>query len=312
MGIPHSVTKVLAAASATAIAASQTLAGAGSLLINGSASNRVSTTTTAATAAGVQGTSNILALTTVTGIVVGSAITDSTAAVIPAGTTVVGVDATNSKVILSQPVGGAGVGSGDTIVVGGVATLDTQRRVTITSLTGNNSGVTFTIAGTNEFGNPITDKILGANSTGTALAVVSNLDFKTVAGITASGALTGNVTAGTTDGSAAATLPAPAASTPWFGVNWHAQPVNIELAGIFTAGANTANWSWQYTYDDPNNLQGGILFPQPFNHPTLNSQTGTLDGAINDPVAAIRLTINSYTGTPSVRATWMEAGISGQ
>lgn len=307
MGLPHSITKTLAAASANNIATSQTLAGAGSLLLNGSTSNRVSTTTTATAAAGT----TIIALTTVAGIVAGSAITDSTAAVIPAGTTVLGVDSANSKVILSQPIGGAGVGSGDTIVAGGVATLDTGRRVTITSLTGNNSGVTFTITGTNELGNQITDKITGANSGGSALAAVSNLDFKTVTNVAASGALTGNVTVGTTDGSNASTLPTPAASTPWFGVNWHAQPFNIELAGIVAAGT-TINWSWQYTYDDPNNLPSGVAFPQPFNHPTLNAQTGSLDGSINDPVAAIRLTINSYTGTPSMRATWMESGISGQ
>src|SRR5258708_3372590 len=171
MGIPHSVTKVLAAASATAIAASQT-PGAGAILINGTSSNRVSTTTTAAAAAGLL----ILALTTVTGVVVGSTITDSTAAVIPAGTTVVGVDVTNSKVILSQPVGGAGVGSGDTIVIGGVATLDTQRRIIVTS-GGNDTGITFTIFGAGDNGVPISETVTGATS---AASAQTNQDFKTV------------------------------------------------------------------------------------------------------------------------------------
>ncbi len=301
MGIPHSVTKVLAAASATAIAASQT-PGAGAILINGTSSNRVSTTTTAAAAAG----SLILALTTVTGIVAGSAITDSTAAVIPAGTTVIGVDVTNSKVILSQPVGGAGVGSGDTIVIGGVATLDTQRRVLIPSNGSDNSAVNFTFTGTADNGNVITDTIAGPGVTN---GVITNLDFKTITSVTHTGSVVGAITIGTTSGAGLPGNPLPAASTPWFGVNWHAQPVNIELAGIVLTGI-TVNYTWQYTYDDPNNLPAGLTFPQPFNHPTLNNQAASLDGSINDPVAAVRLVVNSGTG--SVRGTWMEAGISGQ
>jgi hypothetical protein len=309
VGIPHSVTKTLAAASANNIALSQS-PGAGAILINGSSSNRVSTTTTAATAPGVQYASNILALTTVAGIVVGSAITDSTAAVIPPGTTVIGVDTVNSKVILSQPVGGAGVGSGDTIVIGGIATLDTARRVIITS-GGTDSGITFTINGTSASGAPISDTIAGGTAT---LAAISNLDFLTVTGVSHTGSVASTVSVGTTSGSTGlgtGLSPGPVASTPWFAINWHAQPINIELAGIVAAGT-TINWSWQYTYDDPNNLPSGVAFPQPFNHPTLNNQTGSLDGAINDPVAAVRLTINSATLPASMRATWMEAGISGQ
>ncbi len=298
MGIPHSVTKgPLTAAAANNIAASQS-PGAGAILINGTTSNRVSTTTTAAAAAG----SLVLALTTVTGIVAGSAIIDSTAAAIPSGTTVLGIDAANSKVILSQPVGGAGVGSGDTIVIGGVATLDTQRRVILTS-GGNDTGITFTISGAGDNGAPITDTVTGASGA----AAISNLDFKTITGVTHTGTVAGTLTIGTTTNFSAGIV---VAATPWFGVNWHAQPVNIELSGIVTG---TLTWGWQYTYDDPNNLPPGVLFPQPFNHPTLNNITVSQDGAINDPVAAVRLVIiSAATNTGSVRGTWMEAGISGQ
>jgi hypothetical protein len=304
MGIPHSVTKTLAAASATAISLSHS-PGAGAILIDGTASNRVSTTASSAAAANTV----IIPLTTVSGVVAGSTITDSTAAVIPSGTTVIGVDTVNSKVILSQPIGGAGVGNGDTIVIGGVATLDTQRRVIITGA-GDNHLINFTVNGTGDNGNPISDTFAGSAGT---IAAISNLDFKTITSVTHTGSVTGAITIGTTDGSApAGAFPTPAASTPWFGVNWHSMPVNIELAGIGPTGG--ANWSWQYTYDDPNNLPAGVAFPQPFVHPTLNAQTGSLDGSINDPVAAVRLVINSYTpaGTTSVRGTWVEAGISGQ
>jgi hypothetical protein len=294
MGIPHSVTKVLAAAAANNVAASQS-PGAGAILINGSASNRISTTTTAATAAGLGLASTILALTTVTGVVVGSTITDSTAAVIPAGTTVVGVDTANSKVILSQPVGGAGVGSGDTIVIGGVATLDTARRIIVTS-GGVDTGITFTIFGTAQNGTPIQETVTGASGGASAQ---TNQDFLTVTAVTHTGSVAGTVTVGTNG----------VGSTPWFPLNTHAQPFNVELAGIVLAGV-TVNWTWQYTYDDPNSQPGSATFPQAFNHPTLNNQTVTLDGSINDPVAAIRLVVNSGTG--SVRGDWIEAGISGQ
>jgi hypothetical protein len=307
MGIPHSVTKQLAAAAANNIAQSQS-PGAGAIILNGTTSNRVSTTTTAGTAAGILGVSSVLFLATVTGVVAGSTITDTTAAAIPSGTTVIGVDATNSKVILSQPVGGPGVGNGDTIVIGGVATLDTQRRVIITS-GGTDTGISFTINGTSDNGTPISDTITGGTAT---LAAISNLDFKTVSSVTHTGTVAGTLQVGTTNGSTGigtGLSPGPEASTPWFGVNWHAQPFNVELAGIVLAGV-TVNWGWQYTYDDPNNLPAGISFPQPFNHPTLNAQSGSLDGAINDPVAAIRLVVNSGTG--AVRGTWMEAGLSGQ
>src|SRR6266853_24693 len=297
MGIPHSVTKgPLTAGAANNIALSQSPAG-GAIILNGTTSNRVSTTTTAIAAAG----SLVLALTTVTGIVAGSAITDSTAAVIPSGTTVLGVDATNSKVILSQPVGGAGVGSGDTIVIGGVATLDTQRRILITS-GASDAGITFTINGAGDNGVPISDTFAGG-----AVSALSNLDFKTITSVTHTGSVASTITIGTTTNFSAGIV---VAATPWLGVNLHAEPINMELAGVVTG---TLTWGWQYTYADPNNLPAGVLFPQPFNHPTLTNITVSQDGSINDPVAAIRLVIiSAATNTGSVRGAWMEAGISGQ
>jgi hypothetical protein len=289
VGIPHQLTKALAAASADNIAASQS-PGAGAILLNGSTSNRLSTTTTAATAAGL----TVLSMTSVTGLVQGQPVSDSTApTAIASGTTILGVDATNSKVILSQPVGGPGVGSGDTIVFAGTATLDTQRRVIVTS-GGNDTGINFTVNGNSDNGTAISDTFAGASGA----AAQSNLDFKTVTSVTHTGSVAGTVTVGTNT----------VGSTPWMPLNWHAQPFNVELSGQVTSGS--ANWGWQYTYQDPNNLPAAVAFPQPFNHPTLNGQTGSADGPINDPVAAIRLIVNSGTGT--VLGTWQEAGLSGQ
>jgi hypothetical protein len=305
VGIPHSVTKgPLAAANASIIASSQS-PGAGVISINGAASNRIPVNTNAASPAGTV----ILFFGTTAGIVPGSPVIDGSAlgTIVP-GTTVLGISPTT--VTLSQPIGGAGVGNGDLIIFGatsvltGTATLDTQRRVLIPSNGSDNSGITFTFTGTADNGTPITDTIAGPGVTN---GVITNLDFKTITNVTHTGTVTGAITIGTTSGAGLPGNPAPAASTPWFGVNWHAQPVNIELAGVVTG---TVNYTWQYTYDDPNNLPSGVLFPQPFNHPTLNNQAVSLDGSINDPVAAVRLVVNSGAG--SVRGTWMEAGVSGQ
>src|SRR5579875_2257412 len=93
----------------------------------------------------------------------------------------------------SQSLAGAGnlVLNGAT-VSGGVATLDTQRRVILTS-SGNDSGLTWTVYGTNDTGQAIVDRFAGAN----AAAAVSNFDFTMVTRIAGSGATAGTVTAGT-------------------------------------------------------------------------------------------------------------------
>src|SRR5690349_9122021 len=77
-------------------------------------------------------------------------------------------------------------------VSGGVATFDSQRRVIITSA-GNDSGITFTITGTNDDGNTISEVLTGANAT----AAVSGLDYLTVTSIVANGTTASTVTAGT-------------------------------------------------------------------------------------------------------------------
>jgi hypothetical protein len=306
VGIPHIFTKVLASGAINNIAQSQS-PGSAAILLNGSTTNYLSTTASANVAVGV----TILPLASVAGLVPGLYINDTTHAAIASGTYIIAVGA--SSVVLSQPVGGVGITSGDTIVVTNpYATLDTQRRVAVTS-GGNDSSIVFTLYGTNQYGNPIVDQFNGANA-GTAY---SNLDFLTVTNVVHTGSIATTVEIGTLNTSSAPATSQVLGSTPWFGVNWHIRPFEVSMSGQVLSG--NATWGWQYTYDDPNNIsvanpQGGVTYPQVFNHPTLNQQSGTLDGQINDPVAAIRLVIfyNSagYTGT--VRGTWLEAGISGQ
>ena len=59
---------------------------------------------------------------------------------------------------------------------GGVATLDVARRVLISTLGGDNTGITFTVYGTGNNNLVQNEAILGGNSA----AVYTNHDFKTV------------------------------------------------------------------------------------------------------------------------------------
>lgn len=168
--------------------------------------------------------------------------------------------------------------------------LSAQRRVLFTP-TGNESGNTFKIVGTNGAGFPITENLAGANAT----TFYSNYDFKTVTQITALSTTAGTLSVGTNG----------VGSTLWNIVDWALTPTNIELSVVVATG--TANFNAQYTYDDPNNLPSGATYPQPFNHPTV-SGTSTVDGPINDPIIGTRLLVNSGVGT--LRFTVIQAGLA--
>jgi len=168
--------------------------------------------------------------------------------------------------------------------------LDTQRRLLITA-TGNESANMFTVVGLNQANMTVSEVITGPNASTTQ----SNLDFRTVLSVRALATTSGTVSVGT-DG---------AGSSLWNIMNWHATPTDIALAAVIQSGA--ANYTVQYTYDDPNNLPAGVSFPNPINHPNLTAQGVTADGVITQPVTGVRLLVNSGTGT--VRFTSIQGGI---
>lgn len=170
-------------------------------------------------------------------------------------------------------------------------TLDVQRRITFT-MAGNESGNTFRIIGLNQANMTISEVLMGAN-TGT---VQSNLDYKTLISIAAIGTTAATLSIGTNG----------VGSSLWNIMNWNATPTNIECSVVIQSGST--NWSVQYTYDDPNNLPPNVTAPTAFNHPTLLATTSSLDGAINDPVTAVRFLVNSGTGT--IRGTIIQAGLA--
>jgi hypothetical protein len=83
---------------------------------------------------------------------------------------------------------------GGALASGGVATFDVPRNVVITSA-GNDSAKTFTVTGTDEYGNAVVENITGAN----AGAASGKKAFKTVTAVDIDSNSAGNVTVGTGD-----------------------------------------------------------------------------------------------------------------
>jgi hypothetical protein len=173
---------------------------------------------------------------------------------------------------------------------GGVAVLDTARRVLVTSA-GNDSGIAFTVFGSNQAGAPIQETLAGAN----AGAVATNQDFATVSRVASSGATASTVEVGTNG----------VGSTPWALVDPHVTPTMMGL-GVTVAG--TVNFTVEYTYDDPLNQAPGA-FPTPFAFAALAGKTADSDAVLNQTVRAVRLTLNSNTPPGAATLTAIQAGI---
>lgn len=181
---------------------------------------------------------------------------------------------------------------------GGVATMDTQRRVIITSA-GNDTSKTFTIYGTNGDGAAIYEAIAGGN----IAAASTTLDFLTVTRIAVSAATAGAVTAGTNG----------IGSTVWVAVTPHISQAQLNVA---CKVAGTINYTVEYTYQDVNYApNSAFAYSLPPISPDVWPDSLVTGAAIdqvatnNDPIWASRVTVNSGSG--SVTATFLQAGIAG-
>src|SRR6185437_3174379 len=102
--------------------------------------------------------------------------------------------ASANNIALSQSPAGAGnLTLNGAAVAAGVATLDTQRRVLITSA-GTDTGITFTVYGGNQSGSAISETVAGGSL---GIPVSTTQDFLTVTRVAASGASASTVTVGT-------------------------------------------------------------------------------------------------------------------
>lgn len=202
-------------------------------------------------------------------------------------------------VAASQALGAAGnLLINGTLASGGVATLDSQRRVAILS-SGNDSALVWTVYGTNEAGGTISENVAGGN----AVEVDTLQDFKTVTRVASSGAVAGTIQVGTSS----------TGSTAWYVPDNHITPFEVAADIEIISGAATA--TVEVTDDSP--LAPMYIYtagqtmtppvPTPSGWPGLTGQNGNAYSVINRNVAGIRLTVTAGLGT--VQATLRQSGI---
>ena len=172
------------------------------------------------------------------------------------------------------------------LVSGGVATFNEAQIVSING-SGNNSGITFTVTGTDADGNSTSQTITGANN-GTAKTTIH---FKTVTSVVTSGAVTGNVIGGV--------LAADGMATRSYPVNRRQSPFNMSLCHNLIAGTMTA--SAQYTFDEAQTTYSNG-FSNSADWRNVDGLTAVTADAVSNlayPVTAVRFiqTVGSTTGT---------------
>ena len=212
-------------------------------------------------------------------------------------------------VAAAQAVAGAGnlTLTANPVVLGTIGTTLPARRVIITSTSNSDSGVIFTLTGTNRAGLPQSETITGV----TTVAVQSQLDYQTVTQIAANGATVGNISAGTNG----------VASSDWIALDMMAVMFDV---GIFANGPAGTTYTIEVTPDDFMKQgfgSSGVLAPSQFtleadsNVPaTVFPLTGfqavsgqqMLDWGT--PSFGVRLTVNSGTGLVTMWA--LQSGIA--
>ncbi len=193
------------------------------------------------------------------------------------------------------PAGAGALTLNGALVVAGVAVLDIQRKVLVTTVSDEHTK-TLVIAGTNASGSIISETMTGPNAT-TGQSV---LDYKTVTSVTVSAAFTGAVTVGTNG----------VAASPWVRFDeWAPSPTSIQVDV-----SGTANYTVQQTLDDPNSSTNPVAPASVtwVNHPDSNLVAATTAVQSNYaymPVYA-RIVLNSSSGSGYVSATFIQSGVN--
>ena len=183
-------------------------------------------------------------------------------------------------------------GAGAILLNGSIGTgnLDAARRILFTS-GADDSGITFTVTGKNRNGATLKETITGGN-----LTASTTQDFLSVSSVTHTGSVAGTLKIGTSG----------VASTQWFNLNTAGNPpMNL---GIAIVVSGTINYTFEYTYDDPNAPFTGT-FPTVFNVSALAAKATTLDSSLVTPAFAVRLTQNSFTNPGTAAIIVIQSGI---
>ena len=195
-------------------------------------------------------------------------------------------DASANAIAHTQTPGGAG----NLTLTSTVVTLDTQRRVLLTT-TADETSKTFIFNGTDLIGNVISETVTGVNNT----TVGTKRDFYTITSIHVSAALAGAITVGTSG--VASTIP--------MIVDRFINPANISCAVVVSG---TINYSIEVSYDDLApawNVDGATLptWFAPANTTNLTSKAANGADIIDGPITMIRLTQNSFSSGGTAAAT---------
>lgn len=206
---------------------------------------------------------------------------------------------TNEIALPQTPLGTGNLTLNGLSATGGVATLNTSRRVLFT-FSDADAARTFVVYGTSgPSGIPIRETVSGANSPATS---VTTLDFYTITRISVDAATVGQVTVGTNG----------VGSTQWFSADYQMHPVPISVAVAVTG---TVNYTVNYTYDDLAPVPQGptstpvVVNTTAWNDPILAAVAASGETTFDHPITGIRFTVNSGTG--SIAATIIQAGAQG-
>ena len=199
----------------------------------------------------------------------------------------------NGVALVQSPGAAGNLTLNGSLVSGGVATLTPARRVIITSA-GNDSAKTFTVYGTDRFGNSQTEAVTGANIG----AAATTQDFLTVTRVAISAASAGTVTVGTNN----------TASTQWVPWSQYATDFEVSFYGDVTAGSPT--WQLDVTFDDVFGtwLPASIPFPRATTPSATSGFTGDASGVVNDSIGPIRASRLTLVAAGTVNITQMQQG----
>jgi len=194
--------------------------------------------------------------------------------------------ASTNTIAHSQTPGAAG----NLTLTASPVSLDTARRVLFTPAGAEGAnGTVWTVYGTNGSNNNIQETVTGVDNPST---VATQQDFKTVSRIAVNKAQAGAVIVGTNG----------VGSTDWQSVDLMREPVNVNFQVVVSG---TVNYTIEYTSQDVNALGVGA-YPTVFAHSTVASQSTSQSGSFTDPIAYLRLTVNSGTGSATL--TYEQAG----
>ena len=185
-----------------------------------------------------------------------------------------------------------------------VATSDVMRLVSIFA-TSNESSITFSVWGTDLYGNTVTDTITGPNNA----TVVSARYFYTVSRVAPSASVaatgTAEIDVGFID----------RAATPWVKLNSYGIPNNLTVQ--FEAASGTIGATLQMTIQNivptPESHQspGRKVAAQPlsFNHASIAAATQTMAGSVTGPVNAVRLIVTGHATLATARLHTFQNGL---